>query len=918
MLLLVPSATANLTARPDDPVVLRGSDATRLNGIAPGLVVAFRWSAGAWEQVPVQVDERKIVSVRDMYPATGYNGYVGNTTDQYATYNIEAYADPNTRSGADPDPNLDPNDEITFMAADSGEIHDGWPLPTGVVAGSGIKISLDDPVSGQHSWIYLFRSDGSLSPGAGRKYVNYTPVLNSGAGSYKDNYDYYFPLTANPPANGFNPENSTVTTDAYQFHSSDRWLDDSLKITRGGASGVDILDREKVSTYPYACMRTENTFTGRSNYPTSDNGEGTFVANINGPVRAIRSYMGANSGPYTQREDVFYATRQDQRTFLRVHAGMPALMTFVDYSTAALGMTYRSSLYTPGMTVDGTRDFVQVPGFNDPRELTGLQVPVVGGKASGWEQITGNQGTVNVISSVNTTIPGSSISAYQLDSLTTNPNFTIDSTFGKIGLDETYQCTGDSQAIGNSGMQIKAGNSIPSTDPHRPNTGAGEPANYDLTVVRQYDYEGPNRSAADAADRKAQFDQPIQMTEASFDPPTDPAPAATPSSKDFGSLELSAGPTAIQLFTISNGGTYDRSMGTAQLTGSDFEKTSDTCSGQTLADGATCSIGVRFDPSAAGASSGSVTLPSSVSYPGGPTQNDDLTVPLSGAGIADPLPTITPASWDYGQVNVGFSSTRTFTLKNVDSPSITLGSPSLVDSSAQFSFLVQGTGLCTSGMSLALNASCVYNVRFKPTLAGQQNAVLRILNSNGTVLSTANISGVGMAVVTGPTGSTGSTGTTGSTGQTGTTGVTGTTGETGSTGTTGETGPTGPIGPTGETLTTGPTGPTGPTEPTGPTGPTEPTGPTGPTQPTGPSSGTGPTGPTSPTGETGPTGPVKPSAACLRATKKLPGARKRLSAANRSLRRAKAGKAKSKARRQVVQARKNLSRIKGSIRRSCP
>ena len=46
-------------------------------------------------------------------------------------------------------------------------------------------------------------------------------------------------------------------------------------------------------------------------------------------MRAIRSYIGANSGPLTQREHVFYDGRSDVRTFLRVHA-IPGL-DFLDY-----------------------------------------------------------------------------------------------------------------------------------------------------------------------------------------------------------------------------------------------------------------------------------------------------------------------------------------------------------------------------------------------------------------------------------------------------------------------------------------------------------------------------------------------------------------------------------------------------------
>ena len=58
-------------------------------------------------------------------------------------------------------------------------------------------------------------------------------------------------------------------------------------------------------------MRSEDTF---------NDAEGAFIANKSGPVRAIRSYIGANSGPLTVRQHVFYERREDITTYLRVHA----------------------------------------------------------------------------------------------------------------------------------------------------------------------------------------------------------------------------------------------------------------------------------------------------------------------------------------------------------------------------------------------------------------------------------------------------------------------------------------------------------------------------------------------------------------------------------------------------------------------
>ena len=53
--------------RPEDPVVLKGSDVPRLVGAAPGKVLAFRNLNGRWDQIPVQVDERALIDLGTVY-----------------------------------------------------------------------------------------------------------------------------------------------------------------------------------------------------------------------------------------------------------------------------------------------------------------------------------------------------------------------------------------------------------------------------------------------------------------------------------------------------------------------------------------------------------------------------------------------------------------------------------------------------------------------------------------------------------------------------------------------------------------------------------------------------------------------------------------------------------------------------------
>ena len=53
--------------RPEDPIVLKGSDTPRLIGAAPGKVLAFRYLNVRWDQIPVQVDERALIDLGTVY-----------------------------------------------------------------------------------------------------------------------------------------------------------------------------------------------------------------------------------------------------------------------------------------------------------------------------------------------------------------------------------------------------------------------------------------------------------------------------------------------------------------------------------------------------------------------------------------------------------------------------------------------------------------------------------------------------------------------------------------------------------------------------------------------------------------------------------------------------------------------------------
>jgi hypothetical protein len=439
--------------RPIDPVVVTGAQVPGLQGAVPGQLVGFRWVLDVgWQQVPVQVDEKKNVDLGVAYHKAA-NGVV-----------VPAYADAGTWVGADADATFDADDELAFMARDAGGLPPEFSEPPGVERFSGVDIRVTDPtVADVVGHLYVFRST-TLSPGAGQQYVSYSFSLTSG--DYKTTYKY---------DDGPNPENTRITTAAYQRHFTDRWAEDELKITTAGATGVDILDRHKVRFGPGICQRSEDTF---------DDAEGAFLTNRAGPVRAIRSYIGANSGPNTVRTHVFYDRREDVITDLRVHA-IPAIMDFYDYSPAATGMTYANPS-NAALTIDGI-----------PDAATAGAIP--------WEKVDGAPGAVVMSNQIATNLPLTPTAWWEDNK--TNP---------------TAQCTGDAAAYGSSGPYINT--QIACTDPQ---ASAGSCTNT-LRGLRSLSYLPPGVSNADAATRAQQMATPLAVTSGDWRPKP-PTPMSSPS-----------------------------------------------------------------------------------------------------------------------------------------------------------------------------------------------------------------------------------------------------------------------------------------------------------------------------------------------------------------------------------------------------
>jgi len=380
-------------------------------GVQPSQIVAFAYN-GNWQQIPVQVDE---IVVKDIADAYGSRNDCIERSSENVEWMVEYYADTNTDVGPDNNALFDSNDELVFMAKDAGSRSNSNNCPNGVIANTKCEITVRDPLNNSiWGYVYVFQQTGSLNQSAGQNYVTYN---YSYANNYKNSYDVcVFSGTNN------NPENSVVTTSEYRTEFSQRWVEDVLKITAGNANGKDILDAHQIFINASACNRNEQVFS---------DGKGPIVTNKDGPVRAIRSVMGAKSGTFTQQTIKFTQYQAAYTIFYRLHTANGYNDVF-DFSSDATGMTYHSDRAQQGVTINGNPDNVNT---DQPTK---------------WELITGAQGSLVTTFDWETDM-----------SLGTKPQFDSGNKEGYVsayysdrGSAADFSCTGDGRSYGSCGFSL--------------------------------------------------------------------------------------------------------------------------------------------------------------------------------------------------------------------------------------------------------------------------------------------------------------------------------------------------------------------------------------------------------------------------------------------------------------------------------
>jgi hypothetical protein len=198
---------------------------------------------------------------------------------------------------------------------------------------------------------------------------------------------------------------------------------------------------------------------------------------------------------------------------------------------------------------------------------------------------------------------------------------------------------------------------------------------------------------------------------------------AAPSALSFGSAATGT-TTAAQTVTVSNPTNAAASVSSISASG-DFAQTN-TC-GTSIAANGSCTVSVKFSPTAAGTRTGSLTVNA-----GGVTN----TVSLTGTGTAPgPVLAAAPASLSFAQTIVGSTAAaQTVTVTNSGTTAATVSGVAAAGDFSQ-------TNNCTS---IAVGGSCAVTVTFKPTAAGTRTGTLTVTsNANNSPLTVA-LSGSGI------------------------------------------------------------------------------------------------------------------------------------------------------------------------------
>jgi hypothetical protein len=209
-----------------------------------------------------------------------------------------------------------------------------------------------------------------------------------------------------------------------------------------------------------------------------------------------------------------------------------------------------------------------------------------------------------------------------------------------------------------------------------------------------------------------------------------PALTVSPGSINFGSVVANV--TNSQTVQLANPGTVSVTISAANITGTGFT-TSGLNLPLTLNAGQASTFNVQFNPKAAGAFTGSLSIGSNAT-------NSASSISLSGTGVAAGLNlSVNPSSVSFGNVTVGNSSSRTITVTNTGNSNVSISAVN-----------VTGSNLALSGgspVTLSPSQSISVSVQFSPTSAASTSGSVSIVSNATGSPAAVPVSGTGVAQV---------------------------------------------------------------------------------------------------------------------------------------------------------------------------
>lgn len=209
-----------------------------------------------------------------------------------------------------------------------------------------------------------------------------------------------------------------------------------------------------------------------------------------------------------------------------------------------------------------------------------------------------------------------------------------------------------------------------------------------------------------------------------------PVISVSPTAAAFGNVTV-GGSSTISI-TVSNTGTANLVIASANGIAAPFSKTGDTCTGSTLAPlTQICTITLKFSPTSTGVNAGNLVITSNDTTNGG-LRN----IPLSGTGIPTPVAGVSTTSLAFGNVVVGtVSNPQAVTFKNNGPAGSILRITSVTYPSLPFRI----TGDTCTGASLASGVSCTVSISFAPITTATYSPYYLTVNTNDPAAAVTKI-----------------------------------------------------------------------------------------------------------------------------------------------------------------------------------